>query len=132
MKKKILLVEDDKDFVELIRTRLESLGWEVIHLDDGTHVVKVARENIPDVILLDIFLPEMDGFTTLKALKAKLDPETGGPSKINNIPTIVMTGKAPMMEDVVRFEGACEFLTKPIDVPALVKRIEQMKPAKMS
>jgi len=126
MKRKLLLVEDNRDFAEVIRKNFETQGWSVIHLGDGTQTLKVAREERPDAILLDIFLPEMDGFTALKTLKSKMDPETKEPSTVCNIPTVVMTGKAPMMEEMARFEGACEFVTKPVDFAALVKKIENI------
>lgn len=126
MKRKILLVEDNEDFAAVLKKNFETNGWQVIHLGDGTDAVQTAKREKPDAILLDVFLPETDGFTTLKSLKAKIDPATKAPSDICHIPTVVMTGKAPMMEEMARFEGACEFMTKPIDVPALIQRIEQV------
>ena len=124
-KRKILLVEDDKDFSEVLRMRLEKLNFEVVQLYDGTEIIKMVKEVGPDVIILDIFMPEMDGFTALKSLKAEKVP-CASSKLISDIPVIVMTGKAPMMEETVRFEGACEFLTKPLDIDALVRRIAQV------
>ncbi|MBI4388305.1 MAG: response regulator transcription factor [Candidatus Omnitrophica bacterium] len=124
-KKKILLVEDDKDFSEVLRMRLEKLNFEVTQLYDGMETIKATKETSPDVIILDIFLPEMDGFTVLKSLKAEKSPCVSG-KLVSDVPVIVMTGKAPMMEETVRFEGACEFLTKPLDIDALVRRIAQI------
>ncbi len=127
MGKKILLIEDDKDYSDVIKMRLEKTGYHVVALFDGLDAVKVAREQKPDLILLDIFMPEMDGFTTLKSLKAEKFADGG--KALSTIPTIVMTGKAPMMEDVVRFEGACEFMTKPVDINELLKKIEKLMKA---
>ena len=125
-KKKILLVEDDKDFSDVLKMRLEKSGFQVRVLFDGTEAVKVAKEESPDLILLDIFMPEMDGFTTLKVLKAERTPAGGSERPISDIPTIVMTGKAPMMEEMARFEGACEFMTKPVDINTLMAKINQL------
>ena len=125
MAKKILLVEDDKDYSDVIRMRLEKTGFKVVTLFDGSEIVDVAKKESPDLILLDIFMPETDGFTALKSLKAEKFTQGSGKS-LASIPTIVMTGKAPMMEDVVRFEGACEFMTKPVDINELMRKIQTL------
>lgn len=125
MGKKILLVEDDKDYSDVIRMRLEKTGFQVITLFDGSNIVEVTKKESPDLILLDIFMPETDGFTALKSLKAEKFTQDSGKS-LASIPTIVMTGKAPMMEDVVRFEGACEFMTKPVDINELMRKIQKL------
>lgn len=130
MKHKLLLVDDDKEFAELFRKRAEASDWNMVWLSDGTDAVKVAKSEKPDVIILDVFLPETDGFTTLKSLKMKTDPETKSPSTVCNIPVVVMTGKAPMMEDMIRFEGAIEFFTKPVDGATLLKRINEIVESK--
>ncbi len=126
MKRKLLLVDDDREFAELFRKRAEGSDWQMVWLNDGTDAVKIAKAEKPDVIILDVFLPEMDGFTTLKSLKMKVDPETKTPSAVCDIPVVVMTGKAPMMEDMVRFEGAVDFFTKPVDGASLLKRINEI------
>lgn len=125
-KKKILLVEDDQDLSEVFRMRLEKNGYDVVVLFDGAEVVPVAKKENPDLILLDIFMPEVDGFTTLKALKAEKIPTAGANRLVSDIPTILMTGKAPMMEEMARFEGACEFLTKPVDIDVLLRRVKEL------
>jgi len=126
MKRKLLLVDDDREFAELFRKRAEGSGWDMVWLNDGTDAVKTVKAEKPDIIILDVFLPEMDGFTTLKSLKAKIDPDSKAPSVICDIPVVVMTGKAPMMEDMIRFEGAVEFFTKPVDGATLLKRINEI------
>lgn len=126
MKRKLLLVDDDREFAELFRKRAEGSNWQMVWLNDGTEAVKTAKAEKPDIIILDVFLPEMDGFTTLKSLKMKVDPDTNTPSAICDIPVVVMTGKAPMMEDMVRFEGAVDFFTKPVDGASLLKRINEI------
>ena len=124
--KKILLIEDDKDYSDVLRMRFEKTGYRVVTLFDGAEAVNVAKEEHPDLILLDIFMPETDGFTTLKSLKADRQSEPGKAQPIAMIPTIVMTGKAPMMEEMVRFEGACEFMTKPVDINELMRKIRKL------
>jgi len=71
---KVLLVEDDSMIVQMYKTRMDSEGWEVFFTDRGSEAMKIAKEEKPDIILLDIILPEVDGFTILKDLKA--DPAT--------------------------------------------------------
>ena len=124
--KKILVIEDDKDFSEVLQIRLENMGFKVVVLFDGTEALNVVKTESPDLILLDIFLPEMDGFTTLKSLKAEKIACADSERLVSDIPIVVMTGKAPMMDETVRFEGACEFLTKPFDVDSLIRRITQI------
>lgn len=125
-KKKVLLIEDDQDLSDVLRIRFEKNGFEVVTLFDGTEAVRVAKEENPDLILLDIFMPEMDGFTTLKTLKSEKTPARGSARLVSEIPAIVMTGKAPMMEEMARFEGACEFLTKPVDIEHLFSRVKEI------
>ena len=73
-KKRILLVEDNKDNFELVRYLLESAGYEVLAAEDGIQGLEVARQETPDMILMDLSLPEMDGWTAASQLKA--DPKT--------------------------------------------------------
>ncbi len=80
---KVLLVEDDAMIVQMYKTRMDSEGWEVFSTDRGSEALKIAKENKPDIILLDIILPEIDGFTILKELRADSDTK--------NIPVLMLT-----------------------------------------
>lgn len=85
-KKKILLVEDDRMIVDLYRLRFEEEGYEVYSTDKGSEAIAWAQENQPDVVLLDIILPEVDGFSILESLKSGL--------KTRTIPVIMLTNLA--------------------------------------
>ena len=80
---KALLVEDDQLILEMYKTRMVSEGWEVFTTDRGSEALKLAKEHKPDIILLDVILPETDGFSILKELKAE--------SSTKNIPVIMLT-----------------------------------------
>jgi CheY-like chemotaxis protein len=101
---KILVVEDSK-FLRLATGRaLARAGYEVITAADGEEAVKKARENLPQLILLDLLLPKVTGTDVLKALKK--DPLTAG------IAVVVLTGMSQKNEDWLRRDGAFAFLGK--------------------
>lgn len=126
MGKKVLLVEDDAELCELIRLRLEQNGYEVISTMRGDEAVSKARDEKPDVIVMDVFLPHMDGFTALKEIRYGTKEQGKATGPMRDVPIIVMTGRAPMMEEMFRLEGATDFMTKPMDIKALVERIDQL------
>lgn len=82
-KSKVLLVEDDSMIVEMYKLRLEEGGFEVIVTDKGSEAIELAAKDQPDIILLDIILPEIDGFAILQSIKAD------GSTK--NIPVLLLT-----------------------------------------
>lgn len=122
--KKVLIIEDDAELGELVQMRLKQNGYEVIVASRGDEGVKKAREEHPDLIVMDVFLPHMDGFTALKEIRYGGKPKGAEPLK--DIPIIVVTGRAPMMEEMFRMEGATDFMTKPVDITALVGRIDKI------
>ncbi|OGW77075.1 MAG: hypothetical protein A3J52_01635 [Omnitrophica bacterium RIFCSPHIGHO2_02_FULL_49_9] len=122
----ILIVEDDDELLNVFKVRIESLGYQVLTAQKGDEALRLAREKLPSLIILDIFLPDMDGLTMLKRIKAPIDIQTGRTSMTKDIPVIVITGKAPMVENMTRVEGAADFFVKPIDVHQLIKRVEQL------
>ena len=119
----VLVIEDDGELIDLMKMRLESAGHQVIMASNGEEALQVARAKTPDVVVLDVFLPDMDGLTVLKRLKAPVEIETGKPSKTKDIPVIVITGKAPMIENITRVEGAVDFFVKPFDAKKLIDRV---------
>jgi two-component system, OmpR family, response regulator MprA len=119
----ILIVEDDDELKDLLKIRVESCGYHTIVVTNGDEALAVAQEQHPTVVILDIFLPDMDGLTVLKRMKAPIDIETGKPSDIKDIPVVVITGKAPMIENMTRVEGAADFFVKPIDIERLMSRL---------
>ncbi|OGW81777.1 MAG: hypothetical protein A3G33_05705 [Omnitrophica bacterium RIFCSPLOWO2_12_FULL_44_17] len=124
--KTILVIDDDEEFVHLMELRLNSMGFKVIKAESGDDALMMVSEKLPDLVILDIFLSDMDGLTILKRMKAPIDIETGEPSATKDIPVIVITGKAPMVENMTRIEGAVDFFIKPIDTEKFVKCVTQI------
>ena len=116
---KILIVDDEPDAVELIRFNLSAAGYEVVTAEDGEQALKRARASVPDLILLDVMLPEVDGLEVCKILRR--DPATSA------IPIIMLTAKAAEIDRVLGLElGADDYVTKPFSPRELVLRIKSM------
>jgi len=119
MAKKILAVDDEKHIVRLIQVNLERAGYEVITANDGKEALDMVASEQPDLVVLDVMMPVMDGFETLRNLKA--NPAT------REIPVIMLTAKA-QDADVFRGwqSGVDCYLTKPfnpMELLSFVKRI---------
>ncbi|MCK5460216.1 response regulator [Candidatus Parcubacteria bacterium] len=113
MSKKILLVEDDKMLTEMYSLKFAEFGYKVTQANSGLSGYKLAIKTKPDIIMLDIILPEMDGFSVLKKLKSNKATE--------NIPVFFLTN-LKQEEDVIRGkkEGAVDYLVKADLTPAQV------------
>ncbi len=112
----ILLVEDEKNIVELVRYTLEQEGYRVVVATDGVQALTLVRQHQPDLILLDLFLPQLDGFEVCRRLK---QDRTTSP-----IPILMLTAKASEADKVAGLElGADDYLTKPFSVRELVARV---------
>ncbi|MBI4372542.1 MAG: response regulator [Candidatus Omnitrophica bacterium] len=122
----VFLVEDDEELARLMKIRIESAGHRVVHTNNGDEAYDLIAAQLPDLVILDVFLPDTDGLTILKRLKAPLDIDTGKPSRTKDIPVIVVTGKAPMIENMTRIEGASDFFVKPVNVEKLINRVSQL------
>jgi len=119
MLKKILLVEDEADLIEVLKMRLESSGYEFISAMDGSQGIKKALEEKPDLILLDVIMPNMDGFEVCKRLKAD--------SQTKNIPIILLTAAGLKdIEDKARACGADLSARKPYDSADLLVKIKAL------
>ena len=113
MKEKILVVEDERHIAELIRLYLEKEGFEVIHAADGGAGVAEFERTAPDLVLLDIMLPVMDGWQVLKEIRAS-----------SKTPVIMLTAKSETGDKVTGLEnGADDYITKPFEVKELIARI---------
>ncbi len=119
----VFIVDDDQELIELLKIRIEAAGFHVLSTSEGEAAVDLIQKALPDVVVLDIFLPNVDGLTILKRLKAPIDIETGKPSRTKDIPIVVLTGKAPMIENMTRVEGAVDFFIKPLDTDKLFQRL---------
>ena len=116
---RILVVDDNFANVDILETRLKSQGYETHAARDGEEALAVARETLPDLILLDIMMPKLNGIEVCRRLKADVAfPFT---------PIIMVTAKADSKDIVTGLEaGGDDYLTKPIDQAALVARVESM------
>ena len=118
--KKIVYFEDDNDMVELVRIILSREGYQVDGVAEGRAGIKLTREIIPDVVLLDLMLPDMDGWEIFRQLKS--DPSTV------DIPVIVITAKAQSIDKVLGLEIAKvdEYISKPFRPDELVERVNMV------
>src|SRR5262245_2508158 len=113
---RVLVVEDEPDVAELIRYNLVKEGWEVLTASSGSEALKRVREAHPDVVLLDIMVPHLNGWEVCRRLKE--DPETRA------IPVIMVTGRVEEGDKVLGFElGADDYVTKPFSPRELGARI---------
>lgn len=118
-KKKILIIEDEPGQILMMQTRLEAAGFEVISATDGESGLDMAGKENPDLIVLDIMMPEIDGYGVANILKQS--PET------KEIPILVVTAVGtPNAEEMARACGADDFLKKPYDSKLLIEKIKKM------
>ena len=116
---KILVVDDEADTVELITFNLKGAGFEVVSALDGAQALKLARLHVPDLVLLDVMLPEVDGLEVCKLLRR--DPATAA------TPIIMLTAKAGEIDRVLGLElGADDYVTKPFSPRELVLRVKKL------
>lgn len=113
-KKTILVVDDEKPIVDILLYNLEKEGYETLEANDGVTAVDIALDKQPDLILLDIMLPRMDGLTVCKRIKQSL-----------NIPILMLTAKDEEIDKILGLElGADDYITKPFSVRELMARIK--------
>jgi len=122
MPKKILIVDDDPDFVEAVTMILRPKKFEVVTAYNGKEGLEKVKAERPDLIVLDVMMPEKDGYSVCKELKS--DP------KWNHIPVLLLTGVVSHIpttrytQEMGMETEADDFLDKPVEPEALVKRIE--------
>lgn len=115
---RVLVVDDEPDVLVLCEVNLELEGFDVRTASDGVQALEAVAGERPDVILLDVKLPRMDGFTTLERLQA--DPATA------DIPVILLTAYAMPSDQIRGWKGgAADYLTKPFNPSALVAAVRQ-------
>ncbi len=116
-KKKILVVDDQIDLVKTIQFALELEQYQVLVSHNGEDALKQAREENPDLILLDIMLPKLDGYKVCRLLKFD--------EKYKHIPILMMTAKSQEKDKLIGKEtGADEYVTKPFDIDELMRKVK--------
>lgn len=117
--KKILVIEDEPEFRMAVRMRLEANGYEVIEAEDGVVGLDMARNKNPDLILLDIMLPKMDGYKVARLLKSD--------EKYRKIPIIVLTARTQQKEqETAMAVGGDAYMTKPYKPQEILDTIAKL------
>lgn len=112
----IAIVEDEPNIVELVKYNLEREGYRTIAANDGRQGLELIRQELPDLVILDLMLPEMDGLTVCKLLRADVATKL--------IPIIILTAKSEEADRVLGLEmGADDYVTKPFSPRELVARV---------
>lgn len=115
----VLVVDDETDILELVSLNLQRQQFKILTAENGLIAVQLAKEKLPDIIVLDLMLPGLDGFSVFKELRA--DPRTAG------IPVIMLTAKGEVNDRIAGLElGADDYVTKPFSPKELVLRIEAL------
>lgn len=120
-KKRILIIEDEKDMVNVLKIRLSSMGYDVIAGYDGQEGLSLAQKHNPDLIILDLMLPKMDGYKVCRILKFD--------DKYKNIPVIIYTARTHDSDRRLAEEcGANAFIPKTLGQSVLIDRIKKLLP----
>jgi two-component system phosphate regulon response regulator PhoB len=115
----VLVIDDEPDLIELVRYNLDKEGFDVVASSDGESGLEIARRRTPDLIVLDLMMPGMDGLSVCRALR--------GDERTSRIPLIMLTARAAETDRVVGLEmGADDYVTKPFSPRELVARIRSI------
>jgi len=115
-KKKILIVDDEPDIVETLKFLVESEGFDCITALDGEEALKKAKELNPDLMVLDVMLPKINGYKVCRLLKFD--------NKYKHIPILMVTARSQEEDRIIGEEtGADEYITKPFDINNIVEKI---------
>jgi len=113
----ILVVDDERHIVELVRFNLEKEGYQVITAQDGLEACKMAKQDKPDLVILDVMLPGMDGFEVCRTIQKD--------SEIAEIPIIMLTARTEEIDKILGLEiGADDYMTKPFSPRELLARVK--------
>ena len=124
--KKILVVDDENFFIQVLTNILEEAGYEVLSANNGQRALDIIKKNKPDLVLLDVLMPGMDGYETCKNIKQQ--------TAWVEIPVIFLTVKSNVKDEAMGFDvGAVDYITKPVSPPIVLARIKthlELKSAK--
>jgi two-component system alkaline phosphatase synthesis response regulator PhoP len=116
-KKRVLVVDDDADIAKMLKIRIEAEGYEFMSVMDGKEMFEVLKIKKPDVIILDIMLPNIDGYSALREIRKN--------EEYANIPVIILTAKEKKkIEDLFTLEKIEFFIEKPFDTKELLEKIK--------
>lgn len=118
IQKKILVVDDDSAFLDSIDIFFSEQGFNVVKLLNPKDIFNILKEEIPDIILLDVFFPEGNGFEILNKLKSH--------SQFSNIPVIMITADVTVHIDKAFAQGADDCIFKPINGDDIIKRVRRL------
>ena len=114
MNSRILVVDDEKNIVDIIKYNLKKEGYDVITAGDGEEAIKLNEEYEPDLILLDLMMPKLDGYAACRKIREKYDT-----------PIIMLTARAEEVDKVLGLElGADDYVTKPFGTRELMARVK--------
>ena len=118
-KQTVLIIEDEPDLQEILTYNLESIGYVVHVFDHGTRGLEAVQRLVPDIILLDVMLPGMDGLEICRHLRSN--------NSTKRIPIVMLTAKSEEVDQLVGFQmGADDYVTKPFKMRVLVERIKSL------
>ena len=115
--KKILVVDDEQQLALAVKIRLQSQGYQVVTANDGRQALEAVASDPPDLIILDVLMPVMDGYSCLRELNSRF-----GRAKI---PVIILTAR-DRMKDLFELEGIEDYIIKPFDHEDLLLRIDRV------
>lgn len=117
--KKILVVDDEEDMQKILKIRLEQENFNVLIAGDGESGAKVTEQEMPDLILLDIMMPKVDGYSCLKSIR--------GLPKTKDIPVIMLSGKEEeKVRDLFAFQKISGYIEKPFELDNLVAKVKEV------
>ena len=119
MAKKILVIDDEPELVKALKIRLGSEGYEVVTAFDGERGIEKAQTENPDLIVLDIMMPKLDGFATLQELKRIATHD-------NPLPPVVVLTARDRLRDLFESEGIKDYVVKPFEHQDLLERIKKL------
>jgi CheY-like chemotaxis protein len=120
MSKRILIIDDEPDFLEVTSNRLKASGYEIMAVLNYEEAFNLMREKIPDLILLDVMMPDRDGYEVCNELKSD--------ERTRSIPVVLFTAKAGQKECLAtnaEFLAADDYILKPFDPKLLLKKIKK-------
>ncbi len=116
--KKILIVDDEQDIVETLKFMLEAQGYECYCAYDGEAGLSMAKEIIPDLMILDVMMPKMNGYKISRLLKYD--------TKYKDIPILMVTARSQEEDKLIGQEtGANEYITKPFDLDEVIEKVKE-------